>query len=105
MPPNIFFEPGNPPRSKTRTFSPAPASLYAAAIPAGPAPTIIQSYLSLICFLDPFYLYRMQEFRYHLKEVSCNTYISFPEDRCIRIFIDSDNIPGGPHPCYVLWGA
>src|SRR3989304_1013845 len=103
MPPNIFFEPGNPPRSKTRTFSPALASLYAAAIPAGPAPTIIQSYLSLICFPDPFHL--AQKFRYHLKEVPCYAQVSFPEDRCIRIFIDSDNILGSSHPCYVLWGS
>src|SRR3989304_5415585 len=103
MPPNIFFEPGNPPRSKTRTFSPAPANLYAAAIPAGPAPIIIQSYLSLICFLDPFYL--AQKFRYHFKEVPCDAEVRLAEDRRIGIFVDGDDIPGSPHPCNVLRGA
>ena len=46
IPPNRFFEPGYSPRSSTTTLRPLLASVIAAAMPDGPAPTIIQSNFS-----------------------------------------------------------
>jgi len=41
-----FFDPGLGPRSRSTTWSPAFAIVYAAAVPAGPAPTTIASNFS-----------------------------------------------------------
>src|SRR6266700_4243369 len=46
MPPMTFFEPGLAPFSIRATWSPARAIVMAAAVPAGPAPTTIESSLS-----------------------------------------------------------
>src|SRR5260370_31591168 len=46
MPPITFLEPGLGPRSSRTTCSPAFAIVYAAAGPAGPAPTTIASNFS-----------------------------------------------------------
>src|SRR5213594_639252 len=42
-PPKTFFEPGNVPRSTSRTWTPSRARVRAAALPAGPAPTTATS--------------------------------------------------------------
>src|SRR5208282_941558 len=49
-PPNMFLAPGFSPFSITSTFMPAFAIVYAAADPAGPAPTTTESNFSVMPF-------------------------------------------------------
>src|SRR5450755_4609439 len=101
-PPNMFFAPGNGPRSSKQTVRPARASASAALDPAGPAPTTTASKRS---GMGRLLLEADAQLRHNGAGVSDDREVGHLHHRATRIEVDRDDVSGLAEAGDVLNGA
>src|SRR5215204_6387995 len=97
-PPYMFLLPANAPRSSTTTLRPERASVIAAQVPAGPAPTTMTSTSSSAIAGSQ----QVEEFIENLVRVGHHSQVGELHHRTERVGVDADDVIGRAESAGVL---